>query len=58
MKTSNASFVKRALWLFTHKPENAEKPLYDTVNLTAVENAIPKAIIISEVVRRRIRGLY
>jgi hypothetical protein len=26
--------------------------------LTAIENAIPKAIIVSEVVRRRVPGLY
>ncbi len=58
MKTMNGGYVSRAIWLLSKNPEEPEKTLWDTVVLSAIEGAIPKAIIIAEVVRRRIPGLY
>jgi hypothetical protein len=56
-----SSFVRRAIWLLSPAGANDEKKdkqVYDTIFLRAIDSAIPKAIIISEVVRRRIAGLY
>jgi hypothetical protein len=54
-----SNFVRRAIWLLSGPTEdNKEKITHDTIFLRAIDNAIPKAIIIAEVVRRRIPGLY
>ena len=58
-RTMASNFVRRAIWLLSNPNEdNKEKTVHDTVILRAIDNAIPKAIIIAEVVRRRIAGLY
>lgn len=58
-RTMASNFVRRAIWLLSNPTEdNKEKTVHDTVYLRAIDNAIPKAIIIAEVVRRRIAGLY
>ena len=51
-------FVRRAMWLLlgTKGDENA-KP-FDSITISAIDNAIPKALIISEVIIRRVPDLY
>ena len=58
-RTMASNFVRRAIWLLSNPTEdNKDKTIHDTVILRAIDNAIPKAIIVAEVVRRRIAGLY
>lgn len=52
------NFVRRAIWLLNNPTEENENKIHDTIFLRAIEGAIPKAIIIAEVVRRRVAGLY
>lgn len=57
-RATASTLVRRALWLFQGSRTDNQPPHYDTIIITAIENAIPKAVIISEVIRRRIADLH
>lgn len=54
-RAADGSYIRRALELF-NGAEKVEKQT--TIYLRGIENAIPKVLIISEIVRRRIPGLH
>jgi len=57
VRTEATRFVRRAIWLLQGSKGDEKAEPFDSIYLTAIESAIPKALIIAEVVRRRVADL-
>lgn len=57
-RTEANAYVRRAIWLLLGTKGDEEAKPFDTIEISAIDSAITRALIVADVVRRRVPGIH